>query len=41
MGLFIMRERVALVDGDLEVASRAGHGTTVRATVPLTTVVGR
>jgi signal transduction histidine kinase len=36
MGLFIMRERVALVDGDLEIVSRAGHGTTVLATVPLT-----
>jgi signal transduction histidine kinase len=35
MGLFIMRERVALVDGELEIASRPGRGTTVRATVPL------
>jgi signal transduction histidine kinase len=35
MGLFVMRERVALIDGRLEVRSREGRGTTVRAVVPL------
>jgi signal transduction histidine kinase len=35
MGLFIMRERLALVDGVLEVQSAAGAGTTVRARVPV------
>ncbi|MGZ8379329.1 MAG: ATP-binding protein [Gemmatirosa sp.] len=37
MGLFVMRERVALIDGRLEVRSRRGHGTTVLARVPLPT----
>jgi signal transduction histidine kinase len=36
MGLFVMRERVALIDGRLEVLSRRGTGTTVRAWAPLT-----
>lgn len=36
MGLFSMRERVALVDGTLEIASTKGTGTRVRATIPLT-----
>jgi signal transduction histidine kinase len=36
MGLFVMRERVALIDGRLEVISRPGTGTTVRAWAPLT-----
>ena len=35
MGLFVMRERVALIDGRLEVLSRRGTGTTVRAWAPL------
>jgi signal transduction histidine kinase len=35
MGLFLMRERVALVDGQFEVDGHAGPGTRVRATVPL------
>lgn len=35
MGLFVMQERVALVDGDLRVTSRPGQGTQVRARVPL------
>jgi signal transduction histidine kinase len=35
MGLFSMRERVALVDGRLEVTSAPGRGTRVVATVPL------
>ncbi|MDF1505093.1 ATP-binding protein [Roseisolibacter sp. H3M3-2] len=35
MGLFVMRERVALIDGRLEVRSQPGRGTTVRAVVPL------
>ena len=35
MGLFIMRERLGLVNGTLVVRSRPGAGTTVRATVPL------
>jgi signal transduction histidine kinase len=34
MGLFTMRERVALVDGRFEIASRPGAGTRVTATVP-------
>jgi signal transduction histidine kinase len=40
MGLFVMRERVALIDGRLEVRSRRGHGTTVVARVPLLPVPG-
>jgi signal transduction histidine kinase len=36
MGLFAMRERVALVDGTLEIESAPGTGTRVRASVPLT-----
>jgi DNA-binding NarL/FixJ family response regulator len=35
MGLFVMRERVALVGGAVAVESRPGDGTRVRATVPL------
>jgi signal transduction histidine kinase len=35
-GLLSMRERVALVDGGLEVKSARGGGTTIVATVPLT-----
>lgn len=35
MGLFSMRERVALVDGRLEVMSAPGRGTRVCATVPV------
>jgi signal transduction histidine kinase len=35
MGLFIMRERLALFDGDLDITPRPGGGTRVRATVPL------
>lgn len=35
MGLFAMRERAALVDGEVEIASAPGSGTRVRATVPL------
>ena len=35
MGLFAMRERVALVDGTLEIESVPGAGTVVRARVPL------
>jgi signal transduction histidine kinase len=34
-GLVGMRERVGLLDGRLEVESRAGHGTTIVAEVPL------
>jgi signal transduction histidine kinase len=37
MGLFSMRERVALVNGRLDVSSAPGQGTRVSATVPLTT----
>jgi signal transduction histidine kinase len=36
MGLFSMRERVALVNGRLVVTSAPGRGTRVVATVPLT-----
>lgn len=35
MGLFTMRERVALVNGEFSIESRPGHGTRVRATLPL------
>lgn len=35
MGLFAMRERVALVDGTMEILSRPGAGTRIRASVPL------
>ena len=35
MGLFVMRERMALIDGRLEVLSRPGAGTTVRAWAPV------
>jgi len=35
MGLFAMRERVALVDGRLDIESAPGRGTQVRASVPL------
>ncbi|MDQ2930935.1 MAG: hypothetical protein M3Y05_09005 [Gemmatimonadota bacterium] len=35
IGLFTMRERVALVEGELHVTSRVGCGITVLATVPL------
>lgn len=35
MGLFSMRERVALVDGNMEIDSMPGAGTRVRAQVPL------
>lgn len=34
VGLFTMRERVALVDGELRVTSRPGGGTSVMASVP-------
>ena len=36
MGLFTMRERVALVDGQLTIDSVPGSGTTITASVPLT-----
>ena len=36
MGLFTMRERVALVDGILEIHSRPGGGTSVVASIPCT-----
>lgn len=35
MGLFIIRERVALVDGALDISTVLGAGTTLRARVPL------
>ncbi len=35
IGLFGMSERIALVDGRLEIESTPGQGTTVRATVPI------
>jgi signal transduction histidine kinase len=35
MGLFIMRERVDLVRGQLEIISQATDGTQIRAAVPL------
>jgi signal transduction histidine kinase len=36
MGLFSMRERVALVNGTLEISSALGAGTLVHASIPLT-----
>jgi signal transduction histidine kinase len=36
MGLMSMRERVALVDGWLEIKTAKGNGTTITANVPLT-----
>ncbi len=35
LGLAGMRERLALVEGRLQVESRPGHGTTIVAEVPL------
>lgn len=35
IGLFTMRERVALVDGEFQIRSRPGGGTSVLASVPL------
>jgi two-component system sensor histidine kinase UhpB len=35
IGLFGMSERIALIDGNLEIESAPGRGTTVRATVPI------
>ena len=35
IGLFAMRERVALMDGDLHISSSTGAGTSVLASVPL------
>ncbi len=40
LGLLGMRERLALVGGTLEIDTRPGGGTTVRATVPLGAVTG-
>jgi signal transduction histidine kinase len=39
LGLFVMRERLSLVDGRLDLLSRPGGGTVVRATVPVTGTV--
>jgi signal transduction histidine kinase len=35
IGLFTMQERVALVDGELQIRSQPGGGTSVLASVPL------
>jgi signal transduction histidine kinase len=35
IGLFTMRERVALVNGEFQISSRSGGGTSVSVTVPL------
>ena len=35
LGLISMRERLRLVKGQLSIESRPGHGTTIRATVPV------
>ncbi|MEO7102738.1 MAG: sensor histidine kinase, partial [Gemmatimonadaceae bacterium] len=35
IGLFTMRERVALMDGDFQIHSQPGGGTSVRASIPL------
>ena len=37
MGLLSMRERVALVDGTLDIKTAPNNGTTVVATIPLAT----
>ena len=39
IGLFTMRERVALVDGEFRIRSRPGGGTSVLASVPLHSVL--
>ncbi len=36
IGLITMQERVSLVDGDLQIESQSGSGTTVHARVPIT-----
>jgi signal transduction histidine kinase len=46
MGLFVMRQRLALVGGTFDITSRSGvdaqvHGTQVRATIPLPATAGR
>jgi signal transduction histidine kinase len=38
IGLHTMEERLALVDGKLTIESSPGHGTTVRAVVPISTI---
>ncbi|HUF30129.1 MAG TPA: sensor histidine kinase [Gemmatimonadaceae bacterium] len=38
MGLFAMRERLSLVDGELDIISHPGGGTRIIATVPLNTL---
>jgi signal transduction histidine kinase len=35
IGLASMRERMTLVGGDFSVESKRGHGTTIRARVPI------
>jgi signal transduction histidine kinase len=35
MGLLSMRERVALIDGSLEIKTAPSNGTTISATIPL------
>jgi signal transduction histidine kinase len=35
MGLFTMRERVALAGGTFEISSKTGQGTRITATLPL------
>jgi signal transduction histidine kinase len=41
MGLFSMRERIALVNGTLAITSAPGQGTVIEATVPLTDTDGQ
>jgi len=41
MGLFAMRERVALVHGQFEVVSTAGQGTRVHASIPVSASASR
>jgi signal transduction histidine kinase len=36
-----MRERLRLIGGELTIRSRAGHGTTIGARVPLSTPGGQ
>jgi two-component system NarL family sensor kinase len=41
LGLISMRERLALVGGELSIESRPGAGTTIRACVPFLSRLGR
>ena len=36
LGLASMRERIKSVDGQLDISSKVGHGTSIKASIPLT-----